>query len=120
LLAALHSLALAHLTKPESVQALGLLATLLLRHPNHCDAAFEHPGLMSMVADVMNLHDTSASVMRQACQVVRNLVVRNPDLRKPVINMGLAPVMRGAKQLPECDDVALAALRDLGFDDYNL
>jgi hypothetical protein len=100
------------------LQALGLLATLLLRHPDHCEAAFAHPGLMDLVADIINSHDSSAPVMRQACQVVRNLVVRNSNLRKPVIDMGIAPVVRSAKKLQDCNDVAVAALRDLGFDDY--
>lgn len=100
------------------MQALGLLATLLLRQPEHCSSAFAQPNLVRLVVDAMNAHEASASVMRQACQVVRNLVVRNPDLRKPVMNTGAHIAMRSARNIPECSDVARAALRDLGFDDY--
>lgn len=96
------------------------MATLLLRQPEHCDAAFANEALMSQVVDSMLAHRGSPAVMRQACQLVRNLVVRNPNLRKPMLGKGVEPVLRGAKQLRECDDVALAALRDLGLDDYNV
>lgn len=101
------------------VQALGLLATVLLRHPEHCEAAAANEALMGEVVDAMLAHRGSASVMRQACQLVRNLVVRNTELRRPVLDRGVEAVLRGAKKLQDCDDVAIAALRDLGVADYN-
>jgi hypothetical protein len=64
-------------------------------------------------------HSKSAAVMRQACQLIRNLVVRNPELRQPILGKGMEPLLRGAKALKDCDDVAAAALRDLGLNDYN-
>ena len=100
------------------MQALGLLATVLLRQPEHCEAAFAHEALMAEVVDAMLAHRGSASVMRQACQLVRNLVVRNTELRRPMLDKGVEAVLRGAKRLNECDDVATAALRDLGLSDY--
>ena len=102
-----------------TVQALGLLATVLLRQPEHCDAANANERLMTQVVDAMLTHRSSPAVMRQACQVVRNLVVRNTHLRQPMLQRGVEPVLRGAKKLTDCGDVALAALRDLGLDDYN-
>ena len=101
------------------VQALGLLATVMLRHPEHCEAAAAHEAAMAEVIDAMLAHRSSAAVMRQACQLVRNLVVRNTELRRPVLDRGVEPLLRGAKKLPDCDDVATAALRDLGLADYN-
>ena len=100
-------------------QALGLMATILLRQPEHCEAASADEALMSQVMDAILTHRSSPSVMRQACQLVRNLVVRNPELRPVMLQRGAEPIMRGAKKLPECGDVATAALRDLGLDNYN-
>jgi armadillo repeat-containing protein 6 len=103
----------------ETLQALGLLATVLLRQPEHCEALFGDESLMSEVMDVLLAHRQSPTVMRQACQLIRNLVVRNPELRQPLLRKGLEPLLRSAKSLKDCDDVAAAALRDLGFNDYN-
>ena len=101
------------------LQALGLLATVLLRQPEHCEAASANEPLMAQVMDTMRSHRTNPGVMRQACQLVRNLVVRNPELRQPMLQRGVEPIVRGAKRLPDCKDVGTAALRDLGVDNYN-
>jgi hypothetical protein len=101
------------------LQALGLMATVLLRQPEHCALADANEGLMAQVTDAIFCHRASPPVMRQACQLVRNLVVRNEDLRVPMLKRGVEPVLREARQLPECGDVALAALRDLSLDNYN-
>jgi hypothetical protein len=51
---------------------------------------------------------------------LRNMVSRNQDLRGPLLERGVEALLRGAKTgFPStCSDVASAALRDLGFDDY--
>ena len=56
----------------------------------------------------------------QACMFLRNLVGRSPELRAPALERGAEAPLRHAKVLfPDtCADVAAAALRDLGFDDY--
>ena len=101
------------------MQALGLLATVMLRQPEHCAEASADDGLMAQITDAVFVHRDNPAVMRQACQLVRNLVVRNPELRQPMIHRGVEPVLREARKLPDCDDVGRAALRDLGCDDYN-
>jgi hypothetical protein len=62
----------------------------------------------------------AAAVQRQACMAVRNMVVRNPELRPGFLAAGAEPLLRGVKGVfpGACKDVASAALRDLGLDHY--
>lgn len=64
---------------------------------------------------------SAAAVQRQACMAVRNMVVRNPDLRPGFLAAGAEEQLRAVKVLfpGSCKDVASAALRDLGLDNYN-
>jgi hypothetical protein len=62
-----------------------------------------------------------AAVQRQACMALRNMVVRNPELRPGFLAAGVEDLLRSVKLLfaGSCKDVASAALRDLGLDNYN-
>lgn len=101
------------------VQVLGLLATVMLRQPEHCDALAADGALFGHVTDAILAHRTSPPVMRQAAQLVRNLVVRNEHLRPQVLGaQGVEPALRKGRRLPDCGDVCCAALRDLGLNDY--
>ena len=54
---------------------------------------------------------------RQASLAIRNLVVRNPELRQVVLEDPNAEMqLRKAMPLRGCGDEAYAALRDLGAD----
>ena len=57
----------------------------------------------------------------QACMALRNMVARSPQLRAVVLEKGCERHLRAAKagHPATCADVGTAALRDLGFDDYN-
>ena len=57
----------------------------------------------------------------QACMALRNMVARSPQLRPAVLEKGCERLLRCAKHAypATCADVGAAALRDLGFDDYN-
>ena len=52
---------------------------------------------------------------------LRNMVARSPQLRPMVLEKGCERRLRAAKaeHPATCADVGAAALRDLGFDDYN-
>jgi hypothetical protein len=52
---------------------------------------------------------------------IRNIVVRNTELRPAVLGKGVEPLLRQAKtRYPAaCQDVGSAALRDLGLENYN-
>jgi len=62
----------------------------------------------------------AAAAQRQACMAVRNMVVRNPELRPGFLAAGSEGLLRGVKGVfpGACKDVASAALRDLGLDNY--
>lgn len=62
-----------------------------------------------------------AAAQRQACMALRNMVVRNAELRPAFLAAGCEGLLRSVKALfpAACKDVGSAALRDLGCDDYN-
>ncbi|KAK9808657.1 hypothetical protein WJX72_001431 [[Myrmecia] bisecta] len=111
---------------PTVEQALGLLAALTLRNPANAERAAE-AGCVDAVIEVMGLMGSNKNaqsvqwVQRQACMSIRNIVARNPGLRPVVLEKGAEQMLRKVKtQYPQaCQDVGSAALRDLGFDDYN-
>ena len=98
---------------------LGLLTALMLRNPDVAEAAAQ-AGASEVIVDVMGTNAQQAAVLRQACMAVRNMVVRNPDLRPQVLSKGVEALLRAAKKAHPgpCGDVASAALRDLGLDNY--
>eukprot|EP00892_Ulva_mutabilis_P010855 jgi/Ulvmu1/8141/UM040_0037.1 len=110
----------AHKQSPRvCTQVLGLLATVLLRQPEHCDALAGDASLFGHITDAILAQRGSAPVMRQAAQLVRNLIVRNTHLRPQVLAaQGVEPALRAGRRLPDCGDVCCAALRDLGLTDY--
>lgn len=68
-----------------------------------------------------NSNGSAAAVQRQACMAVRNMVVRNPELRPGFLAANAEELLRAVKtSFPgSCKDVASAALRDLGLNNYN-
>lgn len=52
---------------------------------------------------------------KQACMLIRNLVSRSRDFSQPILEMGAENLITEARATHrDCDDVAKAALRDLG------
>jgi hypothetical protein len=128
-------------------ELLGLLAALTLRMPAIAAAAAD-AGAISALLEVLEASQAPAApaagavklqargagangrangrangavgyAARQACMAVRNMVVRNPELRVPFLEHGAEALLRGAKaQFGACGDVGSAALRDLGLDQY--
>mmetsp|Transcript_20935 Transcript_20935/g.45788 ORF Transcript_20935/g.45788 Transcript_20935/m.45788 type:complete len:493 (-) Transcript_20935:195-1673(-) len=111
----------AHSSSEEVLEpALGLVANMTLRMPDIAAQAAE-VGVLDVVVEVMTDRSSMLPVMRQACMVVRNLAVRNPELRPPMLEKGVEQLIRGIKRThgKAVADVASAALRDLGLDNYN-
>lgn len=55
------------------------------------------------------------SPQKQACMLIRNLVSRSRDFSQPILDMGAENLITEARATHrDCDDVAKAALRDLG------
>jgi armadillo repeat-containing protein 6 len=98
--------------------AVGLLTNLLLRNPDAAEQAAQS-GAIEALVDLMGANAGQGAVLRQACMAIRNMVVRNPELRPQVLSKGAEELLRAAKKAhPGCRDVASAALRDLGLDNY--
>lgn len=61
-------------------QSFVALAALTLRSPQNAKKAVE-AGVVQIAAAVMEKHPTAGPMQRQACQMLRNLAVRNPENR---------------------------------------
>lgn len=84
-------------------------------------AAAAEAGCMDAIVDAMAAQPASSAVQRQGCMAVRNMVVRNAELRPLFLEKGVEGLLRVAKRchVRDCGDVGAAALRDLGLDNYN-
>lgn len=91
-----------------------------LRMPEISAQAAE-AGCIDAILDSMSQMPSCTPVQRQACMAVRNMVVRNPELRPQFLEKGAEGLLRQAKRsnMGDCGDVSAAALRDLGLENYN-
>lgn len=95
-------------------QCLAALSSLALRHPGNCTTIVEKHGVISTLS-AMERFPAAAGVQRSACLVLRNIVARNKEYVPVILDGGAEHLLRLArKSHPICDDVAYAALRDLG------
>ena len=103
-------------------QCVGALAAACLKNPESATAC-ACANVFEIVAEAMSsdVGVKHAGVQRQACMFFRNAVVRNPELRSVALATTAEQSLRLAKRNHprECGDVATAALRDLGCDNYN-
>mmetsp|Transcript_14951 Transcript_14951/g.23495 ORF Transcript_14951/g.23495 Transcript_14951/m.23495 type:complete len:505 (+) Transcript_14951:87-1601(+) len=99
-------------------QALACLSVLCLRQPGNCET-IANLGCLQLIISSMTRHADIASVQRPAICTLRNMVSswQNKELCSRILDEGAEPLIRKAKNThPICDDVAFAALRDLGCD----
>ncbi|XP_063770612.1 armadillo repeat-containing protein 6 [Pseudophryne corroboree] len=95
-------------------QGCSALAMLALRKPENCKVIMEGGGALAAL-QAMKAHPKDSSVQKQACMVIRNLVSRTQDFSQPILEMGAESLILQARSThKDCDDVAKAALRDLG------
>lgn len=107
-----------HTAEPTVLEgALAVVANVCLRVPENAELVMSL-GAAPLVAQAMRLHPTHALVQRQGCLVIGNVVRRERSFCAPILDEGVEPLLRAARRdHPErCDDVAYAALRDLGLD----
>ncbi|XP_042495677.1 armadillo repeat-containing protein 6 [Macadamia integrifolia] len=96
-----------------------VICVLSLRSPGNAASAIE-AGAGDFVIQAMEKFPAAHQMQRQACFMIRNLVVRNPENRIILLNNGIERLIRRAKESHEsCKDAATDALRDLGLDNYN-
>ncbi|KAM4810173.1 armadillo repeat-containing protein 6 [Rhinophrynus dorsalis] len=95
-------------------QGCAALAMLALRKPENCKVIMEGGGALAAL-QAMKAHPQDTSVQKQGCMVIRNLVSRTRDFSQPILEMGAESLILQARSTHrDCDDVAKAALRDLG------
>jgi len=109
-----------HLKNPGVCeQCCATMANLCLKQPDIADT-LAATGAIPLIVRSIRIHladeekkGNIAVFMRQAALAVRNMVVRNPDLRAPFLEEGVEPLLREAHQYRHCDYEAYSALRDL-------
>ncbi|KAM8961028.1 armadillo repeat-containing protein 6 [Pelodytes ibericus] len=95
-------------------QGCAALAMLALRKPENCKVIMEGGGALAAL-QALKTHPKVPTVQKQACMVIRNLVSRTQDFCQPILEMGAESLILKARSTnQDCDDVAKAALRDLG------
>ncbi|NXG73020.1 ARMC6 protein, partial [Baryphthengus martii] len=104
-----------HLGNPQICeQGCAALCMLALRKPENCHVIMEGGGALAAL-QAMKAHPREAAVQKQACMLIRNLVARSRDFSQPILEMGAENLITEARAThKDCDDVAKAALRDLG------
>ncbi|RQM09884.1 hypothetical protein B5M09_005976 [Aphanomyces astaci] len=98
------------------LQTLGCatIAAICLRSPANCDRAVQMHAHQAIGLAMVGFPDNVA-MLRQASLAIRNMVVRNEQLR-PIVLEDVERQLRAALPLRGCGDEAYAALRDLGAD----
>ncbi|KAM9112141.1 armadillo repeat-containing protein 6 [Pangshura tecta] len=104
-----------HLASPQICeQGCAALCMLALRKPENCKVIMEGGGAL-VALQAMKVHPREVAVQKQACMLIRNLVSRNRDFSQPILEMGAENLIMEARAAhQDCDDIAKAALRDLG------
>ncbi|NXS55752.1 ARMC6 protein, partial [Brachypteracias leptosomus] len=104
-----------HLGNPQICeQGCAALCVLALRKPENCHVIMEGGGALAAL-QAMKAHPREVAVQKQACMLIRNLVSRSRDFSQPILEMGAENLITEARAAHrDCDDVAKAALRDLG------
>ncbi|XP_010119272.1 PREDICTED: armadillo repeat-containing protein 6 isoform X1 [Chlamydotis macqueenii] len=104
-----------HLANPQICeQGCAALCMLALRKPENCNVIMEGGGALAAL-QAMKAHPREVAVQKQACMLIRNLVSRSRDFSQPILEMGAEDLITEARAAHrDCDDVAKAALRDLG------
>ncbi|XP_077894027.1 armadillo repeat-containing protein 6 isoform X2 [Ictidomys tridecemlineatus] len=104
-----------HLANPQVCeQSCAALCVLALRKPENSRVIMEEGGALAAL-QAMKAHPQEAGVQKQACMLIRNLVARSQDFSKPILDLGAEALISQARAAHrDCEDVAKAALRDLG------
>lgn len=104
-----------HLASPQVCeQSCAALCVLALRKPENSRVIMEGGGALAALR-AMKAHPQEAGVQKQACMLIRNLVARSQAFSKPILELGAETLIAQARAAHrDCEDVAKAALRDLG------
>jgi len=99
-------------------QALQCLSVLCLRQPLNCET-IAGLGCLQLITTAMQKHPDAATVQRPAISTMRNMVSswQNKELQSKILDHNAEELICKAREAhPICEEVAYAALRDLGCD----
>ncbi|GAV61371.1 zf-C3HC4 domain-containing protein [Cephalotus follicularis] len=104
-------------------EVMGVITVLSLRSPDNAARAIE-AGAGDLAIEAMQKFPAAEQLQRNSCLMIRNLAVRNPEIRQGLqtllLNNGVEMIIRKAKEKHQtCKAAATDALRDLGLDNYN-
>ncbi|KAF3534781.1 hypothetical protein DY000_02036635 [Brassica cretica] len=100
-------------------EVMSIISIICLRSPDHAASAIE-AGAGDLAIQAMKRFPAAAQMQRNACNMIRNIAVRNAENRKILLANGIEKLIRNAKANNEiCRASATDALRDLGLDNYN-
>ncbi|KAJ0835103.1 putative armadillo repeat-containing protein [Helianthus annuus] len=100
-------------------EVMTIICTLCLRSPANASLAME-AGAGDLAIQSMQKFPHSYQLQKNTCLMIRNLVARNPENRPVLLSNGIEKIIRNAKENHKsCKDAAVAALRDLGLENYN-
>ncbi|KAI3675276.1 hypothetical protein L1987_84864 [Smallanthus sonchifolius] len=100
-------------------EVMTIICTLCLRSPANASLAME-AGAGDLAIQSMQKFPNSHQLQKNSCLMIRNLVARNPENRPILLSNGIEKIIRNAKENHKsCRDAAVAALRDLGLENYN-
>lgn len=104
-----------HLASPQVCeQSCAALCVLALRKPENSQVIMEGGGALAAL-EAMKAHPKEAGVQKQACMLIRNLVARSQAFSQLILDLGAeALIVQARVAHRDCEDVAKAALRDLG------
>lgn len=104
-----------HLASPQVCeQSCAALCVLALRKPENSRVIVEGGGALAAL-EAMKAHPKEAGVQKQACMLIRNLVARSQAFSQLILDLGAeALIVQARVAHQDCEDVAKAALRDLG------
>jgi len=98
------------------IQSMKLITAVTLRQPEICERVMKCDSHSAALGS-MRLFPGNASVQREACLMLRNLVSRTKQHVKAIMQAGAEPLIRKARELHNtCEDVAFGALRELNCD----
>ncbi|KAF8083737.1 hypothetical protein N665_0755s0019 [Sinapis alba] len=100
-------------------EVMSIISIICLRSPSHAASAIE-AGAGDLAVQSMKRFPAAAQMQRNACNMIRNIAVRNAENRTILLAIGIEKLIRTAKANNEiCRASATDALRDLGLDNYN-
>ncbi|QDZ21557.1 hypothetical protein HOP50_06g40840 [Chloropicon primus] len=97
-----------------------ILTNIALRNPDVAEH-FADCGGFDFVFEFIAKYLDKPKLMKQCCMLLRNCAVRSAKVKALLLKAGMEKQVRAIQEQHQkiCNDVAIAALRDMGVENYN-